>query len=411
MSRKLQNSSNLKTVIEVKDLCKTFYLKDDIKPSLRSLFTSFFNQGKTKRFKALENISFELKRGDFLGVIGKNGSGKSTLLKILAKIYSPDKGSFINIRGKIIPFLELGVGFNAELTGRENIFLNGTILGLGKDYLLKNFDRIVEFAGLKEFINMPVKNYSSGMIVRLAFSIALQADGDIYILDEILAVGDADFQAKSLSVINQLIKQGKTMLFVSHDINSIENFCNKVLVINNHKAQLFDNTREGIDYYKRILYSNNQLDSTVQSDISDNRVGTREVYFTKYFFEGALANNTTIFNSNDKIRIHLQYKNYMNIKKAILGIAIFNDRGVLISGTNTKVMQIEFDLNQETGSFIYELDAKLLLDGKYSLTIALFEYDTERPYDYFSDALRFEIRIGIKNVGLVSLPVSISHQS
>lgn len=411
MFKKLQNSSKFKNniAISVSNVSKTFYLKDDAKFTLRSLFASLFRQGKTKKFEALSHINFEIEKGDFVGIIGRNGSGKSTLLKLIAKIYSPDNKGKIYVNGKLVPFLELGVGFNADLTGKENIYLNGTILGMTRGFINSKFDEIVAFAGLEEFIDTPVKNYSSGMLVRLAFSIALQSNADIYILDEILAVGDAEFQAKSLGVINSLIKAKKTILFVSHDISAIEKLCNKVILINEHKSTLFENTKEGIDRYKQILYGNNKIESRVVSDLNGKRVGSHELYFTKYGFKGKNKNNPIMFNDSDLIEIEVEYVNTINVDKAIFGVAIFNDQGVLISGTNTKVSNIDFRLNSNQGVFTYKLKANLLLDGKYNLTLGLFDYETEKPYDYFVDALSFEIRLGIKNVGFVSLPVEIQH--
>lgn len=216
------------TAISIKNLSKTFLLKGDFKPTFRSLFASFFNQGMTKKFKALDNINLEIYKGEFFGIIGGNGSGKSTLLKIIAGIYEGDKGSKVNYAGTLVPFLELGVGFNMEFTGRENIFLNGTILGMTIGYLKSKFDEIVDFAGVREFIDMPVKNYSSGMMLRLAFSIAIQAKADIYLLDEILAVGDMQFQEKSFGIIKDLKKQKKTIVFVSHSMDQIQKMCDRV---------------------------------------------------------------------------------------------------------------------------------------------------------------------------------------
>lgn len=227
--------------IQVTNLSKTFYIAYDKKFSLKSLAANFFKQGKIKPFEILQNINFEIDKGDFVGIIGRNGSGKSTLLKLIAGIYWPNRGSKIKIQGRMVPFLELGVGFNPELTGRENIYLNGTILGMTRQYLKYKFDDIVEFAELKDFIEMPVKNYSSGMMVRLAFSIAIQADADIYILDEILGVGDAAFQKKSIGVIKKFIEEGKTILYVSHSMDSIKEYCNKILWIKNGHLEYFGN--------------------------------------------------------------------------------------------------------------------------------------------------------------------------
>lgn len=238
--------------IIVKNLNKTFYIHDDRKSTLRALFTSFFSQGKTREFKALNDINFEIKRGEFVGIVGRNGSGKSTLLKILAGIYNADKGSEVKINGTMVPFLELGVGFNPDLSGRENIFLNGTILGMTRVFLEKKFDEIVDFAELRSFIDVPIKNYSSGMMVRLAFSIAIQSNADVYLLDEILAVGDENFQKKSASVIQKLKKEGKTILYISHNMDSIKAYCDRALLIDKYELKMDGNPYLVTEEYRRL---------------------------------------------------------------------------------------------------------------------------------------------------------------
>lgn len=239
--------------IDLKNVSKTFMIRGNRKDTLRSLFSGLFNQGKTDQFQALQDVSATIYPGDFVGVIGQNGSGKSTLLKLLAGIYLPDKGSVINANGRIVPFLELGVGFNPELTGKENIYLNGTILGMTKKYLDEKYNEIVAFAELEDFMNMPVKNYSSGMMVRLAFSIAIKSDADIYILDEVFAVGDVEFQKKSVDIVTQFGKEGKTIIFVSHDLEEIETYCNKALWINQGKLEYFGDSKTAVEQYTKYL--------------------------------------------------------------------------------------------------------------------------------------------------------------
>lgn len=235
--------------IKITNLSKTFFVHENPHYSLKGLFSSFFRQGRTKQFKVLDDINLEINKGDFVGIIGRNGTGKSTLLKLIAGIYASDRGGKIKVNGHLVPFLELGVGFNPELTGRENIYLNGTILGMTKKFLDRKYQDIVDFAELHDFMEMPVKNYSSGMMVRLAFSIAIQADAEIYILDEILAVGDAAFQQKSAGIIRQFIKEGKTVLFVSHSGQTIVNYCNRVIWINEGKVAFDGDPQTGVDKY------------------------------------------------------------------------------------------------------------------------------------------------------------------
>ena len=224
---------NKEISVSIKNLSKTFHLLENKKFTLKSLFVSLFNQGRKHKFKALDNVNLDIYKGEFFGIAGNNGSGKSTLLKLIAGIFEGDKGSKIEYAGRLVPFLELGVGFNPELTGKENIFLNGTILGMNIKFLKTKFDEIVNFAEIGPYINMPVKNYSSGMQIRLAFSIAIQSNADIYLLDEIFGVGDHEFQKKSLNKIIELKNSGKTAIIVSHSRSVLENYCDRMCVLEN----------------------------------------------------------------------------------------------------------------------------------------------------------------------------------
>jgi ABC-2 type transport system ATP-binding protein len=220
-----------KTVVKIDHASKTFRLPHDKNQSIKSAVLNFYKSKQTyEKQKALEDVTFEIKEGEFFGIVGRNGSGKSTLLKLLAGIYSPSRGS-ITVNGKLTPFIELGVGFNPELTGRENVFLNGALLGFGRKEMNTMYDDIVSFAELKRFMDQKLKNYSSGMQVRLAFSIAIRARGDILLLDEVLAVGDAAFQQKCYDYFEELKTQKKTVVFVSHDMTAVRRFCTKAVYI------------------------------------------------------------------------------------------------------------------------------------------------------------------------------------
>lgn len=238
--------------IEVNKLSKSFRIPHQKQTSFVEFLGGIFRAGKVDTLKVLDNVSFRIEAGDTVGIIGANGSGKSTLLKLLASIYHPDSGS-IKIRGSLVPFLELGVGFNPELTGRENVFLNGIILGMSRTYLERKFDEIVAFAELERFIDMRLKNYSSGMQVRLAFSIAFMSDADIYLLDEVFAVGDMAFQEKSKRIFDDLKKRGKTLILVSHSLTNIREFSNHVIFVDRGKAQYFADVEQGIAAYLASL--------------------------------------------------------------------------------------------------------------------------------------------------------------
>ena len=235
-------------VIKLNDVSKIFEIPHEKNETLKGRFLNPFRKIPKDEFKALNDINFSIKKGEFVGIIGKNGSGKSTLLKILAGIYAPSDGR-VEVKGHLVPFLELGVGFNPDLTGRENIFLNGTILGMTRKYIKSKFDEIVDFAEINEFIDLQVKNYSSGMITRLAFSIAIQARAEVYLLDEILAVGDSQFQKKSLKKMLELMNSGATVILVSHSMDDIKKYCDRVIFLEKGTIEFDGNVEVGVEKY------------------------------------------------------------------------------------------------------------------------------------------------------------------
>jgi len=234
--------------IKVEGVGKTFLIPKHKIDSVRGLLFNFGRRGPYEKLEALQDVSFEVRKGEFFGIIGRNGSGKSTLLKLLAGIYPPDRGR-ITVNGKISPFLELGVGFNPELTARENVYLNGVILGLTRKQIEQRFDEIIAFAELERFVDAKLKNFSSGMYVRLAFSVAIQVDADILLMDEVLAVGDVGFQAKCFEVFRRLKQDGKTIIFVSHGLPTVEEFCDRVLLLDKGQKVVLGNAAEAVGKY------------------------------------------------------------------------------------------------------------------------------------------------------------------
>jgi lipopolysaccharide transport system ATP-binding protein len=278
------------TVIKVENLSKKYVLnhqkegqnykalRDVIADSAKSLGKKFLKPSDNKvydptheEFWALKDISFEIKQGDRVGIIGRNGAGKSTLLKILSRITEPTHGS-IKIRGRVASLLEVGTGFHPELTGRENIYLNGAILGMGKEEIKRKFDEIVDFAEVEKFLDTPVKRYSSGMYVRLAFAVAAHLEPEILIVDEVLAVGDAQFQKKCLGKMEEVGKEGRTVLFVSHQMAAVEKLCGKGILLNQGKIQHIGNQTEVIAKYLTI-----NSDSFLLLQNRKDRQGTGEV--------------------------------------------------------------------------------------------------------------------------------------
>ena len=240
-------SSNI--AVKVDHVSKYFKLPTESTQSLRTTLVNRFRGIKGyKKQEVLRDISFEVEKGDFYGIVGRNGSGKSTLLKIISEIYVPEKGT-VTIDGKLVSFIELGVGFNPELTGRENVYMNGAMLGFSTTEIDAMYDDIVDFAELHEFMNQKLKNYSSGMQVRLAFSVAIKAQGDILILDEVLAVGDEAFQRKCNDYFMERKKSGKTTILVTHDMNAVKKYCNKAVLIENGLVKVVGNPDDVANQY------------------------------------------------------------------------------------------------------------------------------------------------------------------
>jgi len=240
--------------IEVRDLRKEFRLPHERRDTLREHFLRPFARSGYERNVALDDVSFEVGRGECFGVIGPNGSGKSTLMKVLAGIYPAGSGT-VTVRGKLSPFIELGVGFNPELSGRDNLRINGTLLGLSKRELDDRYEAIVEFAELERFIDQKLKNYSSGMQVRLAYAIAIQVEFDVLLLDEVLAVGDQSFQEKCLATFDDIRRAGKTIVFVSHQLESVRRVCDRAMLVRGGRAEKIGDPDEVIAYYRRSLPS------------------------------------------------------------------------------------------------------------------------------------------------------------
>jgi ABC-type polysaccharide/polyol phosphate transport system ATPase subunit len=242
---------NESLAIQVENVSKTFRVPHERRQSLRGTIMTLFKHRTYSEVVTAKDISFEIKKGEFFGIIGRNGSGKSTLLKMLAKIYVPDEGK-IRIHGRLSPFLELGVGFNPELSARENVYLNGTILGLSRKEINQKFGEIIEFAELQEFVDQKLKNFSSGMQVRLAFSVAIHAHSEILLIDEVLAVGDVNFQQKCYETFRRFKKEGKTVVFVSHGMSQVSEFCDRVAVIEKGELRFIGETQTGVELYNKM---------------------------------------------------------------------------------------------------------------------------------------------------------------
>lgn len=293
--------------ISVKDLHKSFKLPHEQHSGLKQAILGVLRRNRKKGYEVqqvLKGLDFEIEKGDFFGIVGRNGSGKSTLLKTLAGIYAPDKGA-VQINGTLVPFIELGVGFNPELTGRENVFLNGALLGFSREEMEAMYEDIVEFAELEKFMDQKLKNYSSGMQVRLAFSIAIRADADILLLDEILAVGDEAFQRKCYTYFKQLKKNKKTVILVTHDMDSVRKYCTKAIFIKEGKVAAC-----GVPEDVANEYTVENLGAQV--DDNQDRVINDQIEPIISNFKAQLLSPRNI-NQNGEIKIKVSYKTSRHI--------------------------------------------------------------------------------------------------
>lgn len=239
---------NISPIIKLENVNKIFRIPCEKRDTLKENVINIHKRLKYNNLYALKNVNFSVNKGEFIGIIGGNGSGKSTLLKIVANVYTPTSG-IVKINGMISPFLELGVGFNGDLTARENVYLNGVILGLTRKEIDKKYDELVDFADLNDFMSMKLKNFSSGMQLKLAFTVAAQIDADVYLCDEVLSVGDEAFQRKCLNTFRKLKQKGKTIIFVSHDLENIKKFCDKTALMQNGVIKNYGNTDKVVKEY------------------------------------------------------------------------------------------------------------------------------------------------------------------
>lgn len=349
--------------ISVNGVSKAFKLPHEKQNSVKGLFVNMFRGKRTfERQQVLKDISFDIKKGEFFGIVGRNGSGKSTLLKLMAGIYTPDKGH-IQVNGKLTPFIELGVGFNPELTGRENVFLNGALLGFNRKEMEAMYDEIVAFAELEKFMDQKLKNYSSGMQVRLAFSIAIRAQSDILVLDEVLAVGDSAFQSKCLEYFRKLKKEKQTVVLVSHDMKTIERFCNKAILINAGEIVNEGNPDNVAAKYEQLNLINYQAPKS-------EAVITKNAEIIDVTIEGR---KNIIIAKNRNINIDILFKTQTDAKVAG-SISISSSGGEFLANVNTlnNPKNTIVKKNKPT-KLCYSLNTEQFLNGTYRVDIALYE--------------------------------------
>lgn len=366
--------------IIVEGLYKSFNIPIDAQNSIKGSLINGFSKAKVKKLDILKNVSFTIEHGEFFGIVGRNGSGKSTLLKLLAGIYTPDKGG-VSVIGKLTPFIELGVGFNPELTGKENVYLNGALFGLSRKEMTKLYPKIVDFSELHDFMDQKLKNYSSGMQVRLAFSIAIQSQSDILLFDEVLAVGDESFQRKCFDTFEKYKAEGKTIILVSHDMGSVRRFCSRAMLISEGEV-----VEAGSPDRISSLYSKLNQDAVDQETQNRNAKIIRS--------SGLRA---AIQDSTGKVRSSYKYGERMTVvvnwpkkfKPKNIGVAIMKNSGEFIYGRNTLGIK---HLNLEgRNDFEYEVELKIG-PGRYHLAYGLFGETDSQVIEFESKGPSFIVQ-------------------
>ena len=399
------------SAITFDNVSKRFVVKRDRRNSFLERFSSMFKPRVVADddFWALRDVNFTIQRGETVGLIGHNGSGKSTTLKLITRILQPTSGRIV-VDGRVSALLELGSGFHPDLTGRENIYLNGSLLGFSRDDMAHKVDSIIDFSEMAEFIDMPVKHYSSGMYMRLGFAVAINVDPDILITDEVLAVGDELFQRKCMDRIYALKKRGKTILFVSHALGQVRDLCDRALWFDHGNLMVDSTPNDAIDDY---LAATNQLDrqrledeaethdddllaelleipaddgETARmkpvEDFDPRRWGSHEVEITRVQLLDGTGTTIRTATTGNTLTVRMHYFAHQMIKQPVFGLAIVHRNGFHINGPNSRFAGLEIPEIEGKGYVDYTIDNLPLLEGDYELTVAIYDYTMSHAYDH-----------------------------
>jgi ABC-type polysaccharide/polyol phosphate transport system ATPase subunit len=350
---------------------------------------------------ALRGVSFAVESGRTFGIIGRNGSGKSTMLKLIAGIGKPSSG-VVRVSGRVSALIELGAGFHPEISGRENVFINGMMLGLTKRQIGERFDDIVTFAGLQDFIDAPVKTYSSGMYMRLGFAVAVNVDPDVLVVDEVLAVGDEAFTHKCLDKFGEFKRRGKTILIVTHQLELVQRFCDESLWLDSGVSKAQGDPKRVIDAYLLDVAGAENREQAITDHrpptADQGRWGSREVEITDVELRGP-SGATHVFNSGDRAEIRFRAHATQPITDFVFGVAIFNSDGVCCYGTNTHIEGARPGQLHGNADVHFAIESLDLVEGTYSADVAVHR-ENGAPYDYHRKLYTFRVVSSVKDVGV-----------
>ena len=409
-------------VIDVKNITKKFRIYMDKGSQLKERLI-FRKRNRYEEREVLKGISFQVKKGEAVGLIGHNGCGKSTTLKLLTKIMYPDSGEII-MKGRISSLIELGAGFHPDMSGRENIYTNASIFGLTKKEIDARLNEIIAFSELEEFIDNPVRTYSSGMYMRLAFSVAINVDADILLIDEILAVGDTNFQTKCFNRLRELKAKGMTIIIVTHDLSTIEKFCDRSVWINNGLIVCEGRSDEVVDAYRNFMNQkrvesepepikenpepveekadNNNNNDNNNIDYSANRFGLKYAEIKKAEMINSENKDVRIFRTGDALSVKIHYHINKPLEEYVFGFGFYTLEGECLYGNNTQLDRMKINSKKTDGVISVVIEKLPLLAGKYVLNVAVVDSDGT-PMDFYRNYCEFEVVSDDRSTGYFSI--------
>jgi ABC-2 type transport system ATP-binding protein len=401
------------SAIVVRDVSKHFRLYHEKYQSLKER-AIHFGRVPYEEFWALRDVDFEVEEGETLGLLGRNGSGKSTLLKCVAGILQPTDGTITTV-GRLAALLELGAGFHPELTGRENVFLNASILGLPKRDIEKRFDEIVAFAELEQFIDNQVKYYSSGMYVRLGFAVAVNMEPDVLLVDEVLAVGDEAFQRKCMDRVKQFQREGRTIVFVTHDAERVRQICKRAIVLEDGRMVAEGLAGEAIRTLRETLFATGELTEEQAAAAAagadpNSIVGRRNLIVKIRSVDVEYPNSPGRRHllPGEPLRIRINYEAVEPVDDPVFGIAIYDPLGRDLFGTNTEILGVPVGRVHGPGEVVFDIHAVPLLDGTYPITIGIDDEAGGKVYDWSEQQHHFEVMNPGRTAGTVDMPVEVT---
>ena len=420
------------SVIQFDHVSKFYPLRHERARSFQESFVRLLRRkdlllSDVEPFWALKDVSLDIGLGEAIGFVGSNGAGKSSLLKLIARTNVPTSGRVV-VNGQVSALLELGAGFHPDLTGRDNVYLNGSLMGFGRAEMQKRFDDIVDFSEIGHFIDVPVRNYSSGMYVRLAFAVAVHVMNDILLIDEVLAVGDEDFQRKCMDKMSEFKRSGKTIVLVSHALESVRNLCDRVVWLENGKVLADGDPVAVLDHYLQAanLKTKERMDQQLAQRKQQaleagpaseagvyKRWGTGEVRIDRVTLLNGYGKETTVFETGDAMTVRMWYSAQERCARPVFGVGICRPDGVLITGPNTLMTNDPIPFVKGSGYVDYVIKSLPFLQGAYELSVSVYDETLSHPYDHHERLYTFRVEPGHvgERFGIVTLSGKWGHVS